>query len=465
MRVILFAFLLIFIFVTCAQDPIFDDATIQDALEQLESNPQRTGNVDDGKDYLIAGNYINSGIPREVFDATIGRVFVGENHLNRTGINENIPYGYSANIADNGVEIVAPNCLTCHAGYVNGEFVLGLGDNAFDYTLDQSLASDFLDQSVISLYTEDSPEWDAYFPFTRGIRATSKDLVTDVVGVNPADKLALVLATHRNPDDLTWSDERLFDVPTEVIPADVPAWWLLKKKNAMFTTGIGRGDFSRIMMASSVLVLRDSLEARQIDERFVDVLAFINSLEAPKYPNTIDTDLAAEGQILFADNCSNCHGTYGANESYPNLLVNHDVIQTDPHLADSAYGEEEFGGWYNNSWFSKGANPAYVQKTDGYVAPPLDGVWATAPYLHNGSVPTLELLLDSDNRPIYWDKPLTSETYNLEEVGIDFVEQTSKLSKYTYNTNKKGYSNSGHRFGDHLSKNQRKAVIEYLKTL
>lgn len=457
--------LVIMTLLACSSDPEFDNEEIQAAQEQLSPNPQRVGDVSKGREYLVAGNYINSGIPREVFNSTIGLFFESENHLNRTGINEDIHYSYSAVLADNGVEIVAPNCLQCHAGYVNGEFVLGLGDNSFDYTMDQSIASDFLDDRVKSLYTENSPEWEAYFPFTRGIRATSKDLITDVVGVNPADKLALVLASHRNPDDLTWTDERLFDVTEEVIPADVPAWWLLKKKNAMFTTGIGRGDFSRIMMASSVLVLEDSLAAREIDKRFVDVLAFINSLEPPKYPNQIDETLLAEGQLLFEENCSQCHGTYGSNETYPNFLVGHEVIQTDPHLANTAYADADFGVWYNGSWFSKGANPAFVQPTDGYVAPPLDGVWATAPYLHNGSVPNLEVLLDSNSRPTYWDKPVTSETYDLELVGIDYQEQTNKDSNYTYDTTKKGYSNSGHRFGDHLSKDQRRSLIEYLKTI
>lgn len=449
----------------CTEEPAIDLDSIEDSLELLASSEQRSGNIQQGRDYLLRGEYINSGIPREIFDNTINRVLPSDNHLNRSGASENLPYGYSSVFAKNGIEVVAPNCLQCHAGFVNGKFVLGLGDNSFDFTLDQSFFSEQIDGLVRSSYTEDSPEWEAYFPFTRGIKATASDLITDVVGVNPADKLALVLASHRNPDDLTWSDDRLFEVDSEVIPADVPAWWLLKKKHAMFTTGIGRGDFSRIMMASSVLVLQDSTQAREIDNNFVDVLAFINSLDPPDFPGEVDESLLEEGQILFVENCSKCHGTYGANETYPNFLVHHDVIQTDPHLASVAYADADFGVWYNGSWFSKGPNGAFVEPTDGYVAPPLDGVWATAPYFHNGSVPTLELVLDSESRPAYWDKPSTSDTYNLDDVGIDFTEQTSKGSKFTYDTTKKGYSNIGHVFGDHLSNNQRKAVIEYLKTL
>ena len=50
------------------------------------------------------------------------------------------------------------------------------------------------------------------------------------------------------------------------------------------------------------------------------------------------------------------------------------------------------------------AHELSVESTGGYVATPLTGVWATAPYLHNGSVPTLAALLDSTTRPKYWSR-------------------------------------------------------------
>jgi len=451
--------------ISCSEDPFVDLSTIDSDLEFVTASDQRVGDAAKGREYLTTGDYINSGIPLDVFSNTIGRVLEADNYLGRSGTNADIPYSYSAVSALNGIEVVAPNCLQCHGGFVNGEFVLGLGDNAADYTLDQSIFSGQLDQIVKSIYTDDSPEWDAYFPFSRSINVTSKGLITDVVGVNPANKLAFILAAHRDNQDLTWSDEELFDVPDELYPSDVPAWWLLKKKNAMFSAGIGRGDFSRIMMASSVLVIEDTIQAAEIDKNFVDVLAFINTLEAPKYPESIDMSKANKGELLFKDNCSKCHGTYGDNETYPNFLVGHDLIQTDPAVAENDYSNEDFEQWYNVSWFGKGKNGARVVPTAGYIAPPLDGVWATGPYLHNGSVPTLDALLDSESRPRYWDKRLTSDTYDLDKVGMDYIEQESKTSKYTYDTTLKGYGNQGHYFADHLSDKQRAQVIEYLKTL
>jgi hypothetical protein len=62
-------------------------------------------------------------------------------------------------------------------------------------------------------------------------------------------------------------------------------------------------------------------------------------------------------------------------------------------------------------WFEPPSTAAADARAGlGYVAPPLDGVWATAPYLHNGSVPTLAALLDTRNRPTYWRHEAPSPT-------------------------------------------------------
>jgi hypothetical protein len=55
-----------------------------------------------------------------------------------------------------------------------------------------------------------------------------------------------------------WSNEPMIKMSEEVVPTDVPAWWLLKKKNAMFYNGFGRGDFSRFLMASNLLTVTDT---------------------------------------------------------------------------------------------------------------------------------------------------------------------------------------------------------------
>lgn len=461
--ILVFGLIVVFIAISCLDDeqiPIDDQY-----LYPIEATNQRTGDAERGKEYLIYGDYINSGIPLDIFKATLGLMSPDGNVLDREGENADIPYSFTNITAHNGVEVVSPNCLQCHGEYIDDKFVLGLGNTTYDYTVDQSIPGRLVDNFVLSIYDEDSPEWEAYAPLSRALGATSPYLVTDVVGVNPADKLAAVLAAYRDPFDLSWLDSPQVAIPEEVIPADVPAWWLLKKKNAMFSTGIGRGDFARIMMASSVYTFQDTTEASEIENRFTDVQAFINSIEPPVYPRQVDKDKADLGKTIFEENCAKCHGRYDGNSFYPNLLIDHTLIGTDKLLAESNYAYEYFEDWYNNSWFSKEPHRASLIPGDGYVAPPLDGVWATAPYLHNGSIPTIDALLDSASRPTYWLRTYDSSDYNFADLGWNYSELSRKQDKYTYDTTLPGYGNQGHLFGDHLSDSERDQLIEYLKTL
>jgi mono/diheme cytochrome c family protein len=218
-------------------------------------------------------------------------------------------------------------------------------------------------------------------------------------------------------------------------------------------------------MASNLLTVNDTAESREVDGHISDVLAYIYSLTPPKYPQQIDKGLAKTGSLLFIRNCSKCHGNYGNGGDYPNLLIPETSIKTDSFLYKSNYQNPQFVSWFNNSWFAKGDHPAMLQPFDGYIAPPLDGIWATAPYLHNGSVPDLEAVLNSRLRPKYWSRDFDNPEYDYEKLGWKYKEETAPAGKSVYNTDLAGYGNYGHYYGDQLSDKERKAIIEYLKTL
>ena len=99
---------------------------------------------------------------------------------------------------------------------------------------------------------------------------------------------------------------------------------------------------------------------------------------------------------------------------------------------------------------------------DGYIAPPLDGVWATAPYFHNASVPNLEGVLNVAARPTYWRR---INELDYEKMGWKYEAMKKGGNKKTYDTTLPGYSNQGHDFGEEFNEAERMAVIEYLKTL
>ena len=469
---IISSLLLLVIFASCNDDMITDlpqsslPGDILDRLVTVDGSEQRPGQASVGETYLSEGDFVSSGIPRPIYDSSVGLLLSSSNLLNRDGINSDIPFDYTSVNAENGVEVVAPNCYQCHAGFVGDQFVVGLGNTAADFTSDQSGTNSLLSNLIQNTYGQPSPEWDAYYPFARAISAIGSQITTETVGANSADKLALVLAAHRDKDDLTWIDDPIYPIPTETIPADVPAWWLMSKKSVMFSTGIGRGDFAKMMMASSILTLKDSTEARQIEQQFIDVVEYISQLEAPQYPIEVDQSKADNGLQLFKENCAVCHGSYEGNEEYTTYLVPQEVIGTDANLAQSNFAYADFVDWFNFSWFGvSDSHTAEIVPGDGYIAPPLDGIWATAPYLHNGSVPHLSGVINSSDRPDYWSKSSDRNDYDIDNCSVVFTVETTKVDRFTYDTSLTGYGNSGHTFGDHLTDTQRSDLLEYLKTL
>jgi cytochrome c1 len=431
--------------------------------EYIPPSLQRQGNAEKGYSYLITGDYLKSGIPYTLF--FLGTPKDTLNHLQRTGANAVLPHDFTAVHAPNGELVVAPNCLQCHAQVFEGRLVVGLGNSFSDFTVNRGGIATMAEGFLKKLTGPDAKKYDAAKHFITAVKTISPKLVTPVKGVNLADGLAYLLVSHRNPETLKWSDTNLLPLPHEMIPTDVPAWWLLKKKHGMFYNGFGRGDFGRFLMASNLLTVTDTAEAAEVDSHFNDVLAYINSIEPPKYPKPVNTTLANEGEKIFVANCSKCHGTYGPDGKYPNLLIPAEIIKTDSALYTANYSNPQFIDWFNKSWFSSGDHPAQLVPYKGYIAPPLDGIWVTAPYFHNGSVPDLEGVLNSKKRPAYWQRNFKKPVYNYTIPGWQYEIKEAPVGAEVYNTTLKGFGNYGHYFGDKLSDAERKAVIEYLKTL
>lgn len=429
----------------------------------IPSSQQRVGgDPKKGYDYLVNGDYVKGGIPYSIYVFGIGKSKA--NYLNRSGVNEKISHEYTAVTASNGEVLVAPNCMQCHAQVMDGKLIMGLGNTFIDFSDNQKLNLKNLELAEGFLRTTAPKKYQAAADFFTISKTIGPYLNTEVRGVNAADRLAGVLAAHRDPVTFKWLSEARLEIPAEVIPTDVPAWWLLKKKNAMFYNGFGRGDFGKFLMASNLLTVNDTAESREVDSHMPDVLAYIYSLSPPKFPKQVSSQLVKQGEKLFIDNCSACHGSYGNAPEYPNLLIPISSIQTDSFLCKSNYSSPQFVEWFNNSWFTRGNHPARLEPFNGYIAPPLDGIWITAPYLHNGSVPTLDALLNSSLRPAYWSRNFNKPELDYDKVGWKY-KTLETPQKEAYNTTTPGYGNYGHYYGDRLSDNERKALLEYLKTL
>ncbi|MBC6490231.1 c-type cytochrome [Flavihumibacter stibioxidans] len=461
-----YRFIFSFLLTAIAGVNILSTATVAADPEKpvpIPPSAQRSGDPAKGFDYLVNGDYVKGGIPYDFY--LLGKGKEKNNYLKRSGLNGTVSHEYTVVKASNGENLVAPNCMQCHSQVFNDSLIIGMGNSFMDFSSGQQVNSNSMKILATMLKASSPSKYEASKNFIQVTGTIGPYLKTEVRGVNAADRLAAVLVAHRDPITLKWTDTPRMAIPTEVIPSDVPAWWLLKKKNAMFYNGFGRGDFGRFLMASNLLTVTDTSEAAAVDKKINDVLAYIYTLKPPAYPKHINNSLAGQGRNIFIDNCAKCHGSYGDDEKYPNLLVPAAIIRTDTALFSSNYQNPQFINWFNNSWFAQGDHPAKLVPYNGYIAPPLDGIWSTSPYLHNGSVPTLEALLNSKSRPRYWSRDFASPVYNYEKLGWNYTTHDSAGGNTIYNTTLKGYGNQGHYFGDKLSVAERNAVIEYLKTL
>jgi mono/diheme cytochrome c family protein len=439
----------------------------------LAADPQRPGDPAAGYAALVNEGYVTCGIPDSAYSQVFGPAPEALRLSGRNDKNADLPYYYTRFTTASGVEVVSANCLSCHAGMLLGELVVGLGDTQRDHTTNLAPTAE-----AAGILISDPIEKAEWRKWADRVVAIAPYTMTLTVGVNPADNLAAVLFAHRDRETLAWSAEPLLPLPPErVVPVDVPPWWRMAKKNAMFYNGAGRGDHARIMMTASTLCTDSVAEAEAIDAYFPDVRAFIASIEPPAYPFPIDQPLAEKGRGVFEATCARCHGTYGEGGAYPNLLIPIEDVGTDATMiSDITQFAGAYVEWFNGSFYGEISR---LEPLPGYVAPPLDGIWASAPYLHNGSVPTIAALLESSTRPAFWSRNTTaggevdSNDYNPGALGWNATalqagqdaESDITKKRLIYDTTKPGYGNQGHTFGDALSAEDRAAVIEYLKTL
>lgn len=249
---------------------------------------------------------------------------------------------------------------------------------------------------------------------------------------------------------------------------DAPPWWNVKHKKMLYADGFAP-KAHRALMPFLMLPQTGPEKFKAWEPDFKDILAYIESIEAPEYPFSIDHDLAARGQVAFNRVCAECHGTYGPDGEYPERNVDIEEVGTDP-LRYQALSPLARGG-HQISWFGEQGKQKVNQNPAGYVAPPLDGIWASGPYLHNGSVPTLWHLFHVDKRPVVWTR--SEDGYDQTRVGIEVTELADvpaeadlPVEKRRYfDTRIPGKSAAGHDFPEQLTEDEKTAVIEYLKTL
>ncbi len=445
-----------------------DGARFRSPTGPVAATPQREGDPAAGYRALVNAPYVSCGVPYDAYRRLNAETDSADLLPGREGRNAELPYNLTAHMNDDGVEIVASNCLLCHASRFEGKLIVGLGNEFIDFTNDARVAV-----NSAGAYVRGEAETAAWQRWADRIDGVAPYLRMRTVGTNPATNLTWALMAHRDPETMAWSAEPLIEPPpTTPLPVSVPPWWRMSKKHAMFYTTIGRGDHARFMILASMFCAETVEDVEAADAYAPDIRAFIESVQPPEYPFEIDIELAEQGRAVFEETCSGCHGTYGSEPSYPNLVVPLEEIGTDPEYALAATDgrRDRFYEWVARSPFSVDVETGPAA---GYIAPPLDAVWATAPYLHNGSVPDLRSLLDSPSRPTFWRHRTDPRTYDSSVLGWEHERLSSGQDGVAdpdarariYDTTLPGHGNRGHTFGDHLTEPERAALLEYLKTL
>jgi hypothetical protein len=185
---------------------------------------------------------------------------------------------------------------------------------------------------------------------------------------------------------------------------------------------------------------------------------FTWNLAPPSFPFPVDRQLANAGRPVFERHCARCHGPRG--RSTGRIIPQH-LTGTDGAFLSlwTDVFRERLDGMRGDPYTFDGLRPS-----NGFKAVLLDGCWLRAPYLHNGSVPTLaDLLEPRERRPKLFYRGY--DVYDPVRVGFVSTGAEARRVGTTYDTGLPGNSNAGHEWGTDLPAPDKRVLVEYLKTL
>ncbi len=369
---------------------------------------------------------------------------------------------------------VGMNCALCHTGTVRDtpqgarRVIMGMPANNFDL---QAYARFLYDSA-------------------KDPRFTAENVLTAIsqrTRLGPLDRLIYRMAVWQTREALIeqarrtsfmdsrpdWGPGRVdtfnpykaiqFNFPMEkdhtIGTVDLPVIWRQRPREGMQlhwdgnNTSVVERNKSAALGAGVTPVTIDLDRLARIEEWLLD---FPN----PPYPYPVDEAKAARGEALYGQHCASCHSFDGR---YVGKVTPIEEIGTDRHRLDS-YTYELLSNqqtlYSGYEWRFKS-----FRKTNGYANMPLDGVWLRAPFLHNGSVPTLRDLLEPpDARPKHFFRGY--DVFDQQKVGfVSDVAEENGVKFFPFDTSLPGNSSAGHTYGVSLSPEEKDALVEFMKKL
>lgn len=422
------------------------------------------------------------------------------------------------------------NCFACHAGVANGQVVAGLANTHVDQAagLMKALALLKIDKTLRAKtkLLESDAEYEELLIYLENIEVTVKETFKfaesrgDNMGpyavwrrmsrlADPANSgLTTIDADDEGPFDELFASQALGTV-------DPNPWWNRKYRNVQYWFAEGAEEVaSHFAFNFTVPHAAGNENHAEHVAHIQRILDYAAETTSPKFPTALDGDQVALGSDLFHGRvptasgdqlaCASCHGSYekyaGAMDDPGGWLVHYEDLGLIDVGTDGRYNEtlQAFRpiGEYGNQlteYFDAQGTPELAPQTSiptktGYVAPPLVGIWASAPYFHNGSVPTLWQVLSPDSRADVWTRTTSDPfAYDFRQIGLAHTPVNMTAAEYDakkrelekndpfsqlridfrslYATHRPGKSNRGHTFGAVMSDSERCAVITFLKAL
>ncbi|WP_171180632.1 hypothetical protein [Ruegeria sp. HKCCD8929] len=302
---------------------------------------------------------------------------------------------------------------------------------------------------------------------------------------NPLFTGIATLPGFETPADAEAAGERIFSnveswAPSVPAPIDIKSLnWSAHRVHANWD---GNQGAAARALASGTSATGNPLETNvRIHE---PLNPFINNLPPPPYPFEIDKDKARRGiEVYERENCASCHKPHN-DKIYPVAELGVDENRSRVTSEVARFGlaglvmeacRVFMRKYPGNDWClprdddgnvvteTAAAYDDYFRDipgrvragSNGYKADMLHGIWARAPYLHNGSVPTLMHLMCPKTRPakfkrgnIYYDQAMVGFEWNI--VPQQRYSPHDTMSIKDYDTAEFGRSNGGHDFAANL---------------
>jgi len=466
-------------------------------LRFTRDKPVTYRNIEEHFKYGSTGGERGSGIPLslwKVLPVVFPQYLPG-------GLNPRKPYAAFGFIYENGKDLpigvsrrnvqgldrVFLNCAICHAGSVRDtpdsapRIIAGMPANVVDlqaferFLFDCAVDENFTAQRLLPEIRRRVPEEDAV-----------NRLALRLVGIDLIRERMLVLRDRFKFQDReplcgpgrvdTFNPPKvLLNFRMDLLPTnewvgncDLPSIWNQRQRKGMRLHWDGNNDSVQERNRSAAFGTGATPPTLDRDSIKRTEAWLYDEARPPAWPYPVDRALAATGQALFTQYCSACHGRSGTDFTGPFVgqvtpieKVKTDRCRLDSYTYELCANQNLLYAGYPNERFQ------HFRKTFGYANQPLDGIWLRAPYLHNGSVPSLRDLLEpASRRPrAFWRG---YDVYDRKRVG--FVSDVPKENGHQYfrfDTTLPGNGNSGHEgtvYGTDLSPDEKDAIVEYMKS-